>query len=197
MGESFSKNDFSHEFYWTKRKCLGTFHIWTFPPCILSSVSQSFGSHPILMTEKAMAPHSRILAWRIPGTEEPSELPSMGLHRVGHDWSDLAAAAAAAILMKISISSNLANQYSPFTLDFENNGLPPVQLVFRVAWWGLREPFSSIQISILNASLETAALRKLWFWKFGLHTAHDFLCKTTRTIKTEKRTQPQNLHCTG
>ena len=38
--------------------------------------------------------HSSILAWRIPGTEEPSGLPSMGSHRVGHDWSDLAAAAA-------------------------------------------------------------------------------------------------------
>ena len=39
---------------------------------------------------------SSILAWRNPGTEEPGGLPSMGLHRVGHDWSDLAAAAAAA-----------------------------------------------------------------------------------------------------
>ena len=39
--------------------------------------------------EKEMATHSSILAWRIPGTEEPSGLPSMGLHRVGHDWSDL------------------------------------------------------------------------------------------------------------
>ena len=36
--------------------------------------------------------HSSVLAWRIPGTEEPSGLPSMGSHRVGHDWSDLAAA---------------------------------------------------------------------------------------------------------
>ena len=35
--------------------------------------------------EKEMATHSSILAWRIPGTEEPSGLPSMGLHRVGHD----------------------------------------------------------------------------------------------------------------
>ena len=41
-----------------------------------------------------MATHSRILAWRIPGMAEPGGLPSMGLHRVGHDWSDLAAAAA-------------------------------------------------------------------------------------------------------
>ena len=40
-----------------------------------------------------MATDSSILAWRIPGTEEPSGLPSMGVHRVGHDLSDLAAAA--------------------------------------------------------------------------------------------------------
>ena len=37
-----------------------------------------------------MATHSSVLAWRIPGTEEPGRLPSMGSHRVGHDWSDLA-----------------------------------------------------------------------------------------------------------
>ena len=45
--------------------------------------------------EKEMATHSSVLAWRIPGTGEPGGLPSMGSHRVGHDWSDLAAAAAA------------------------------------------------------------------------------------------------------
>ena len=41
-----------------------------------------------------MATHSSVLAWRIPGTGEPGGLPSMESHRVGHDWSDLAAAAA-------------------------------------------------------------------------------------------------------
>ena len=44
--------------------------------------------------EKEMTTHSSVLAWRIPGTGEPGGLPSMGLRRVGHDWSDLAAAAA-------------------------------------------------------------------------------------------------------
>ena len=43
--------------------------------------------------EKEMVTHSSILAWRIPGMEEPGGLPSMGSHRVEHDWSDLAAAA--------------------------------------------------------------------------------------------------------
>ena len=37
------------------------------------------------MTEKAMAPHSSTLAWKIPWTEEPGRLQSMGSRRVGHD----------------------------------------------------------------------------------------------------------------
>ena len=51
--------------------------------------------------EKAMAPYSSTLAWRIPGTEEPRGLPSMGSHRVGHDCSDLAAAAVKAMVFPV------------------------------------------------------------------------------------------------
>ena len=58
----------------------------------LSDFTFTFHFHAL---EKEMATHSSILAWRIPGTEEPSGLPSVGSHRVRHDWSDLAAAAAA------------------------------------------------------------------------------------------------------
>ena len=47
--------------------------------------------------QKEMATHSSVLAWRIPGTAEPGGLPSTGSHRVGHNWSDLAAAAAASL----------------------------------------------------------------------------------------------------
>ena len=46
--------------------------------------------------EKETATHSSVLAWRIPGMGEPGGLPSMGSHRVGHNWSDLAAAAVVA-----------------------------------------------------------------------------------------------------
>ena len=61
--------------------------------------------HPMLrkltkvehLTEKAMATRSSTLAWKIPWGEEPGGLQSMGSRRVGHDWSDLAAAAAATI----------------------------------------------------------------------------------------------------
>ena len=48
-----------------------------------------------------MATHSSVLAWRIPGTVEPGGLPSMGSHRVGQNWSNLAAAAAAALFASI------------------------------------------------------------------------------------------------
>ena len=56
----------------------------------LSGFTFTFHFHAL---EKEMATHSNVLAWRIPGTGEPGGLPSMGSHRVGHDWSDLAAAA--------------------------------------------------------------------------------------------------------
>ena len=56
----------------------------------LSNVTFTFHFHA---WEKEMATHSSVLAWRIPGTGEPGGLPSMESHRVGHDWSDLAAAA--------------------------------------------------------------------------------------------------------
>ena len=53
----------------------------------LSDFTFTFHFHAL---EKEMATHSSVLAWRIPGTGEPGGLPSMGSHRVGHDWSDLA-----------------------------------------------------------------------------------------------------------
>ena len=59
-----------------------------------------------------MATHSSVLAWRIPGTGEPGGLPSMWSHRVGHDCSDLAAVAAAALYICHFKSPNLF--YYPF-----------------------------------------------------------------------------------
>ena len=56
-----------------------------------------------------MATHSSVLAWRIPGTGEPGGLPSLGSHRVRHDWSDLAVAAAAvAVYIYQCYSPNLS-----------------------------------------------------------------------------------------
>ena len=63
---------------------------WVITREVVTSLS-TFHFHAL---EEEMATHSSILAWRIPGMGEPGGLPSTGSHRVGHDWSDLAAAAA-------------------------------------------------------------------------------------------------------
>ena len=65
----------------------------------LTNFTFTFHFHAL---EKEMATHSSVLAWRIPETGEPGGLPSMGSHRVGPDWSDLAAAVAAILLWHIT-----------------------------------------------------------------------------------------------
>ena len=65
--------------------------------------------------EKEMASHSSVLAWRIPGTGEPGGLPSMGLHRVGHNWRYLAAAEAANLFLWCSMLLSLLIFYIPLT----------------------------------------------------------------------------------
>ena len=65
----------------------------------LSDFTFTFHFHAL---EKEMAPHSSTLAWKIPRMEEPGGLPSMGSHRVEHNWSDLAAAAAAAAILTVA-----------------------------------------------------------------------------------------------
>ena len=74
--------------------------------------------------EKEMATHSSVLAWRIPGTGEPDGLLSVGSHRVGHDWSDLAAAAAHHSKVMLKILQTRLQQYM-------NHELPDVQSLFR------------------------------------------------------------------
>ena len=70
----------------------------------LSDFTFTFHFHAL---EKEMATHSSVLAWRIPGTGEPGGLPSVGSSRVGHDWSDLAAAAAAICVQSVSVEEML------------------------------------------------------------------------------------------
>ena len=60
-----------------------------------------------------MATHSSVLAWRVPGTGEPGGLSSMGSHRVGHNWSDLAAAAAEIPSRKLKTPREILKEISP------------------------------------------------------------------------------------
>ena len=74
--------------------------------------------YPRPSLEKELATHSSILPWRIPGTGEPGGLPSMGLHRVRHDWSDLAAAAATDHLLQQQL------QMIPHGMEYKYGLLP-------------------------------------------------------------------------
>ena len=68
---------------------------WTFPWSLRvgHNWTTSLSLFTFMRLEKEMATHSSVLAWKIPGMGEPGGLPSMGSHRIGHDWSDLAATA--------------------------------------------------------------------------------------------------------
>ena len=87
-----------------------------------SNYQQLHSSHTLAM-EKAMTPHSSTLAWKIPWMEEPGRLQSMGSLRVGHDWSDLAAAAYASKVMVKILQARLQ--------QYVNHELPDVQAGFR------------------------------------------------------------------
>ena len=86
-----------------------------------------------------MAAHSSVLAWRIPGTAEPGGLPSMGSHRVGHDWIDLAAAAMTSICTykKSSEWKSLSHVwllwphglYNPWNSPGQNTGVGSLSLL--------------------------------------------------------------------
>ena len=73
-----------------RRSLVGSVHGVAKSRTRLSDFTFTFHFHAL---EKAMASHSSTLAWKIPWTEQPGELPSMGSHRVGHNWSNLAVAA--------------------------------------------------------------------------------------------------------
>ena len=83
-----------------------------------------------------MATHSSVLAWRIPGTGKPGGLLSMGSHRVGHDWSDLAVAAASYPRDFFDFPEVLYHLVSP--LDFLRGRMG----VLKTEWHGLVRPWS-------------------------------------------------------
>ena len=89
-----------------------------------------------------MATHSSVLAWRIPGMAEPGGLLSMGSHRVGHNWSDLAAAAAAGVLSYIVLGQMTAKAttrliWAPCQFPGKKkNTAFPISQILEICHWG-------------------------------------------------------------
>ena len=78
-----------------------------------------------------MATHSSVLAWRILGTREPAGLLSMGSHRVGHDWSNLAAAAAAEFYLNLGVTWSWLISFA------QGNFLVPSMSQIRAHFWSM------------------------------------------------------------
>ena len=98
----------------------------------LSDFPFTFHFHAL---EKEMATHSSVLAWRIPGTGDPGGLQSMGYHRVGHHWSDLAAAAAAAAAVdfnRTSVGSEILKSFLSQLLFSQVSGVIGTSLLSNV-----------------------------------------------------------------
>ena len=83
--------------------------------------------------EKEMATHSSVLAWRIPGAAEPGGLPSMGSQRIGHDWSNLAAAAGK-YLHHLSGVLKTSSSHSGYSVIFSSFFLSYMIYYNRIYW---------------------------------------------------------------
>ena len=132
------------------------------------------------LLEKEMATHSSVLAWRIPWTEKPGGLQSMGLHRVRNDWSDLAAAAVDVFIMTLvpkltkgkgllclneKYGHNILQLFSPtawirggFVVYFDQQNVAGVKLC---KFWSLdfKMPFSFL-LHLFGTSLQP--WREIW-----------------------------------
>ena len=93
-----------------------------------------------------MATRSRVLAWRIPGMAEPGGLLSMGSHRVGHDWSDLAAAAAA-------VCKNTGNV--PWNLPLVRESVPATFQCLPLKWLDVAREICVISYSLRNLYIKS------------------------------------------
>ena len=102
---------------WSHHSSNAGFSIWTCAPFQVRHLPPFTFTFHFHSLEKEMATHSSVLAWRIPGTGEPGGLPSMGSHRVGHDWSDLAAAAPPSLFLTIMLPPVYFSNWHSFISD--------------------------------------------------------------------------------
>ena len=111
--------------------------------------------------------HSSVLAWRIPETGEPGGLPSMGSHRVGHDWSELAAAAAEYTNWEICMATNT-----------ELSSLHSICQILNCLEWGVKDMSKPLKYKNRQFYI-TFVLKRLRKLKY--------LCESPRSLCPSKR----------
>ena len=170
----------------------------------LSDFTFTFHFHAL---EKEMATHSSVLAWRLLGTAEPGGLPSMGSHRVGHDWSDLAAAAVPVHNLAIIIMSFLFHSHIQSDIQCYKFHLPSIFSPFSLAspsylWWNhchpitdlLGIPFSSplVLFHLFSNCIQMTFLK----WKSGfIIFLFKLLLKLSTTLKVTLTVYLPLRHC--
>ena len=126
--------------------------------------------------EKEMATHSSVLAWRVPGMEEPGGLPSMRSHRVGPDWSDLAAAAAWLIMNIFSVVFFLISErWESVMCRWENSLVVRAHTCVHVVGLGPGNAATSVCVPSHSHSLPlwgTLQDRVFWNWTFPWDSHH-------------------------
>ena len=120
---------------------------------------------PMTHKEKAMATHSDTLAWKIPQTEEPDGLQSMGSWRVGHDW---------ATSLSLFTFMHWRRKWQPTQCSCLENPRD------RGAWWA--------------ASMESHIVRHDWSDLAAAAAAHGFSCSKTCGIFLDQGSNPGPLH---
>ena len=127
----------------------------------LSDSTFTFYFHAL---EKEMATHSSVLAWRIPGTGESCGLPSLGSHRVGHDWSDLAAAAA------VLVAQSCLTLHDPMGSNTPGSSVHGIRQAIILEWIaipfsrGSSQPRDQTQVSCIAGGFFTIWATGKIFW---------------------------------
>ena len=114
-----------------------------------------------------MATHFSVLAWRIPGIGEPGGLPSMGSHRVGHDWSELAVAAAAAAAAGFSV----LNYLPEFVQTHVHRVMPSNHVILCHPLLFLPSIFPSIRVFSNKSALH---IRSPKYWSFSISPSNEY-----------------------
>ena len=166
------------------RRSLGGCNLWG---CYELDTTEPLHFH-FHALEEEMATHFSVLAWRIPGTEEPGGLPSMGSHRVEHNWSNLATAAAAAVFIigKNQIKGITFNGWSK-KLPTQGSQKHPSNLErCRDCRWGLDARSRDMQRLQVGAGCQTGTCYLFPIWQRTKQLAQD-LCKTNYPpVKSQK-----------
>ena len=139
----------------------------------LSDFTFTFHFHAL---EKEMATHSSVLAWRIPGTGEPGGLLSLGSHRVRHDWSDLAAAAAYKLLSDLWIGCFYFFPLSINTVLLHRLELP-------VYYWICHNQKYSELNNHKNTNSRVSGIVSI-IWLFDICVAKTIMCSFSRHVST-------------